>query len=211
VRQRPGESLCSFIQRFSQVRNTISCISNASVIVTFRQGVRDEKMLEKLTMHDIQDVAELFSPANKCARAAEGRAWHAQPTLKVGKGAKPEASTAAQGGGRKNNKKKKAGGSNQPLAGAPTAAVAATAAGGGQGPRGDECPHQAFDSDDRGVRCPVHNSTSHNVEECREIKKLVEQYHDQLKQQRGDGVPSRQREGKQNANPEEDKEDGMGF
>jgi hypothetical protein len=57
----------------------------------------------------------------------------------------------------------------------------------------------------------VHNSTSHNIEECREIKKLAEQYHDQLKQQRGDGVPSRQREGKQNANPEEDKEDGMVF
>jgi hypothetical protein len=91
-------------------------------------------MLEKLTMHDIQDVAELFSPANKCARAAEGRAWHAQPTLEVGKGAKPEASAAAQGGGRKNNKKKKASGSNQPLAGAPTAAVAATATSGGQGP-----------------------------------------------------------------------------
>jgi hypothetical protein len=36
VRQRPGESLRSFIQRFSQVRNTIPHISNASVVVTFR-------------------------------------------------------------------------------------------------------------------------------------------------------------------------------
>jgi hypothetical protein len=34
--------------------------------------VRDEKMLEKLITHDIQDVTELFSQANKCARAAEG-------------------------------------------------------------------------------------------------------------------------------------------
>jgi hypothetical protein len=31
--------------------------------------VRDEKMLEKLTMHDIQDIAELFSLADKWARA----------------------------------------------------------------------------------------------------------------------------------------------
>jgi hypothetical protein len=31
--------------------------------------VRDEKMLEKLTMHDIQDVTELFSLADKCTRA----------------------------------------------------------------------------------------------------------------------------------------------
>jgi hypothetical protein len=51
----------------------------------------------------------------------------------------------------------------------------------------------------------------HNAEECREIKKLVEQYHKQLKQQRGDGVPSHQWEGKQNSDPEEDKKDGMGF
>jgi hypothetical protein len=35
VRQRSGESLRSFIQRFSQVRNTIPHISNASVVVTF--------------------------------------------------------------------------------------------------------------------------------------------------------------------------------
>jgi hypothetical protein len=57
VQQRPGESLRSFIQWFSQVRNIIPRISNASVVVTFRQGVRDEKMLEKLATHNIQDVA----------------------------------------------------------------------------------------------------------------------------------------------------------
>jgi hypothetical protein len=53
MRQRPGESLCFFIQRFSQVRNTIPHISNASVVVVFHQGVRDEKMLEKVATHDI--------------------------------------------------------------------------------------------------------------------------------------------------------------
>jgi hypothetical protein len=50
-----------------------------------------------------------------------------------------------------------------------------------------------------------------STEECREIKKLTEQYHEQLKQQRGNGTPSRQREGKQKVDPEEDKEDRMGF
>jgi hypothetical protein len=64
----------SFIQRFSQVRNTIPRISYASIVVAFCQGVRDEKMLEKLTMHDIQDVTELFSLADKCTRAIEGHA-----------------------------------------------------------------------------------------------------------------------------------------
>jgi hypothetical protein len=57
----------------------------------------------------------------------------------------------------------------------------------------------------------MHNSTCHSAEECQEIKKLTEWYHEQLKQQRGDGVPSRQWEGKQKVDPEEDKEDGMGF
>jgi hypothetical protein len=36
----------------------------------------------------------------------------------------------------------------------------------------------------------------HSTEECWEIKNLVEQYHEQLKQQCGDGAPSRQQEGK---------------
>jgi hypothetical protein len=44
-----------------------------------------------------------------------------------------------------------------------------------------------------------------------EIKKLAEQYREQLKQQRYEGAPSRQWEGKQKEDPEEDKEDGLGF
>jgi hypothetical protein len=42
----------------------------------------------------------------------------------------------------------------------------------------------------------VHNSTCHSAEECREIKKLIEQYHEHLKQQHNDGAPSCQRDGK---------------
>jgi hypothetical protein len=36
--------------------------------------VRDEKMLKKLATHDIQDAAELFTLADKWAKASEGRA-----------------------------------------------------------------------------------------------------------------------------------------
>jgi hypothetical protein len=85
IQQRPGESLRSFVQRFSQVHNTIPRISNASVVVGFCQGVRDEKMLEKLATHDVQDVSALFILADKCAKAAEGRAWHS-PTAQAAKG-----------------------------------------------------------------------------------------------------------------------------
>jgi hypothetical protein len=79
----------------SQVHNTIPRISNASIVVAFHQGVRDEKMLKKLATHDIQDITELFSLVDKCARAAEGHAWHNSPAPEAGKGTKPEMSTAA--------------------------------------------------------------------------------------------------------------------
>jgi hypothetical protein len=129
IQQCPGESLRSFVQRFSQVRNIIPRISNASVVVAFCQGVRDEKMLEKLTTHDIQDVSTLFSLVHKCAKAPEGHAWHS-PVTQVAKGwSKPNAGTQAQGGGNGNNNKKKKADGNQSLAGAPTAIAAATAVG----------------------------------------------------------------------------------
>jgi hypothetical protein len=44
------------------------------VVDAFHQGVRDEKMLKKLTTHDIEDVSALFNLADKCAKAAEGHA-----------------------------------------------------------------------------------------------------------------------------------------
>jgi hypothetical protein len=147
VQQRPGESLRSFIQWFSQVQNTIPHISNAYVVVTFRHGMRDEKMLEKLATHEVKNVSKLFSLADKCVRAAEGCAWHSQPTPEVGKAGKPEVDAAAQSSGKNMNRKKK------------------------------KC--QPSDSDEGGPWCPVNNSRHHSAEECREIKKLMAQLHEQ--------------------------------
>jgi hypothetical protein len=79
VRQEPGETLRTFISRFTKVRGTIPHISDASIITAFRQGVRDEKMLEKLATHDVETVSTLFALANNCAKAAEGGAWHSTP------------------------------------------------------------------------------------------------------------------------------------
>jgi hypothetical protein len=183
VQQRPEESLRSFIQRFSQVRNTIPHISNASVVVAFRQGVRYEKMLEKLATHNVQDVSALFSLADKCARAIEGRAWHSPAAPGSKEASKPNASTSAQGVSGRGKKKKKAGGS-QSLAGVPTAAAVAAAANGGRGgQRSDKRPRQPSNSDEGGAKCPVHNSTRHTVSEPREIKKLAEQFREKMQQQ----------------------------
>jgi hypothetical protein len=95
IQQRPGESLCSFVQRFSQVHNTIPHISNDYVVVAFRQGVRDEKMLEKLATHNIQDVSALFSLTDKCAKAVEGRSWHSPVAQEVKGESKPNAGAPA--------------------------------------------------------------------------------------------------------------------
>jgi hypothetical protein len=83
VRQEPRETLRAFISRFTKVRGTIPRISDASIITAFCQGVRDEKMLDKLATHDVETVSTLFTLADKCARAAEGRAWHSAPQTGV--------------------------------------------------------------------------------------------------------------------------------
>jgi hypothetical protein len=200
VQQRPRESLRSFIHRFSWAWNTIPRISNASVVVAFQQGMKDKKMLEKLATHDVQDISELFILADKCARAVEGRVWHSHPTPEAGKAGKLVADAAAEGSGKK---KKKADDKDKPLTSAPIAT--ATSTGGGHG-----C--QPSTSDEGGQWCPVHNSKCHNNEECREIKKLVEQFHEQQKlQPRRDGTTPWQWEGKQKVVPKDDKDEEMEF
>jgi hypothetical protein len=102
--------------------------------------VRDEKMLEKLATHDVQDVSELFNLANKCTRATEGRVWHLQLALEAGNVGKPDADAAALSRGKNKKKKKKASGNNKPLAGAPAIATAAVVAGQSSGSCGDKKP-----------------------------------------------------------------------
>jgi hypothetical protein len=65
VRQEPGETLRAFISRFTKVRGTIPRISDGSIITAFHQGVRVEKMLEKLATHDVETVTTLFPLTDK--------------------------------------------------------------------------------------------------------------------------------------------------
>jgi hypothetical protein len=159
VRQEPREALWMFISRFTKVRGTIPRISYASIIMAFRQGVRDEKMLEKLATHDVETVSTLFALADKCARATEGRAWHSAPQT-----------GAAQTGGsgavpRDGKNKKKGRGHEKPRS---TALVVAAATGG----RGD---HNKRPRPQRGNSgsCPVHPNSRHSTTECREIINLT--------------------------------------
>ena len=47
-------------------------------------------MLEKLATHEVESVTTLFSLADKCARAAEGRAWHSAPKTETPRLVAPE-------------------------------------------------------------------------------------------------------------------------
>jgi hypothetical protein len=160
VWQEPRETLRKFISRFTKVRGTIPRISDASIITTFRQGVRDEKMLEKLATHDVETVPTLFAMADKCTRAAEGRAWHSAPQTE-----------AAQSGGLgavpRDGKKKKKKDRDYQKSWSTALVVAATT--GGQG------NHNKRPRSQRGNigSCPVHPNGRHSAAECHKIFDLA--------------------------------------
>jgi hypothetical protein len=59
-------------------------------------------MLVKLATHDVETVPTLFALADKCARAAEGHAWHSAPQTGA---AQSGGSGAALRDGKKKKKK----------------------------------------------------------------------------------------------------------
>jgi hypothetical protein len=178
VRQEPGETLRTFISRFTKVRGTIPHISDASIITAFRQGVRDEKMLEKLATHDVETVSTLFALADKCARAAEGRAWHLAPQTR-------EAQTGGSGTiAQDGKKKKKKNHSHEKLHS--TALVVAAATEG----RGDRNKCTRPQRGNRGS-CPVHPNDRHSATECHEIIDLTKRVSAWREQSSGDGSPPR--------------------
>ena len=125
-------------------------------------------MLEKLATHEVESITTLFSLADKCARAAEGRAWHSAP--QDGDAKAGGSGATAQGGGKK--KKNKNRGCGEPQAGGPVAAAtapAAAAAAGGQNAHGKRPRPQGGS----GGSCPVHPTTRHSAADCREIQKLA--------------------------------------
>jgi hypothetical protein len=176
VRQELGETLWAFIARFTKVRRTIPRISDASIITAFRQGVCDEKMLEKLATHDVETVTTLFALADKCARAAEGRAWHLAPQTGV---TQTGGSGPATKGGSK--KKKKNCGHERPQSAAPIVAAAT----GGRNERNKRPWPQGGNSGS----CPVHPNSRHNASECREIIKLAKRVSERHEQASRDGSP----------------------
>jgi hypothetical protein len=114
--------------------------------------------MEKLATHDVETVTMLFALADKCARAAEGRAWHSAPQTGVTQtgGSGP----ATQGGSKKKNH-----GHERPQ----SIATVAAATTGGRNERNKRPRPQGGNSGS----CPVHPNSRHSASECREIIKLA--------------------------------------
>jgi hypothetical protein len=180
VRQEPGETLQTFISRFTRVRGTIPRISDASIITAFRQGVRDEKMLDKLATHDVETVTTLFALADKCAKAAEGRAWHSAPQTRV---AQTSGSGAVAQDGKKKKKKKKNHGSERP----PSAALVVAAVTGGRNEH-NKCPRPQRGNSGS---CPIHPNSRHSIVECCEIIELAKRVSERHEQTSKDSSPPR--------------------
>jgi hypothetical protein len=174
VKQEPEETLQAFISRFTKVWGNIPRISDASIITAFRQEVHDEKMLEKLATHDVETITTLFALADKCARAAEGRAWHSAPQTGV-------AQTGGLGAVAQDSKKKKKKnfGHERPQTAAP---IVATAAGG----RSERNKHPRPQGGNSGS-CPMHPNSRHSVMECQEIIKLMKRVSERREQTSMDG------------------------
>jgi hypothetical protein len=139
-------------------------------------------MLEKLATHDVETVTTLFALADKCSRAAEGRAWHSAPQTRV-------AQTGGSGAVTQDGKKKKKNcGHERPHTVAPVVAAAT----GGRNERNKRPRPQGGNS---GL-CPMHPNSLHSASEYREIIKLTKRVSERRKQTSKDGSPPRRRPGK---------------
>jgi hypothetical protein len=185
VRLETEETLRAFISCFTKVCGTIPHIFDASIITAFCQGVRDEKMLEKLATHDLETVPTLFALADKCARATEGRAWHSVLQTQV-------TQTGGSGAVAQDGKKKK---KNRDHERPQTAALVVAATADGQSEHNKRPRPQGSNSGS----CPVHPNSRHSATDCREIIKLAKCVSERREQTSKDGSRSRCRPGKERA------------
>jgi hypothetical protein len=140
-------------------------------------------MLDKLATHNVETVTTLFALADKCARAAEGRAWHSAPQTGV-------TQTGGSSAVSQDGKKKKKNRGHEKLQ---TAALIVSAAAGHRSERNKRPRPQGGNSG----TCPMHPNSRHSASECREIIKLVKRVSEGREQSSKDGSPPSRRPGKE--------------
>jgi hypothetical protein len=183
VRQEPGETLRTFISRFTRVRGTIPRISDASIITAFHQGCVMKRcwrswprMTWKLSPRSLLWPTSAPGPL----RAGHGTRHH-RPGLPRRVAQVPSLRTAKR---RKKNR-----GSER----SPSAAPVVAAATGGRNKRNKHPRPQRGNSGS----CPVHPNRRYNAMECREIIELAKRVSERREQTSKDGSPPRRRPGKE--------------
>jgi hypothetical protein len=73
IRQKHDESLRDYVKRFYNVRNTIPYIQNIEIINVFRNGVRNIKTVEEITMKKPKTVVDLLTVTDVCIEASEAQ------------------------------------------------------------------------------------------------------------------------------------------
>jgi hypothetical protein len=126
----------------------------------------------------VETVPTLFALADKCARAAEGHAWHSAPQTGA---AQSGGSGAVPRYGKK--KKKKDHDYQKPW----STALVVAAATRGQGDRNKRPRPQRGNSGS----CPVHPNGRHSAAECREIIDLMKRVSERREQSSEDGSAPR--------------------
>jgi hypothetical protein len=136
----------------------------------------------------VETVSTLFTLADKCARAAEGRAWHSAPQTGVDQ-------VGGTGPVSQNGKKKKNRGYEKPQFAAPTVATTTR----GRGKHNKRPRPQGGNSGS----CPVHPNALHSALECREIIKLTKRVSERHEQSSKDGSSPHRRPAKERVDDDE--------
>jgi hypothetical protein len=142
-------------------------------------------MLEKLATHDVETIPTLFALADKCARAAEGHAWHSVP----------QTGAARSDVVSRDDKNKKNHGYERLQVAAPTVAATAT----GRGERNKRPRPQGSNS---GL-CSVHPNAHHGTSECHEIIRLAKRVSERRKHPSKGGTPPCHRPSKERVDNDE--------
>jgi hypothetical protein len=131
----------------------------------------------------VETVTTLFALADKCARAAEGRAWHSAPQT-------GDAQTGVSGVVTQDGKEEEE--ESRPREAVVCCSGRRTATGG----RNERNKRPRPQGGNNGS-CPVHPNSRHSAAECREIIKLAKRVSERREQTSKDGSPSRRRPGKE--------------
>ena len=73
LRQKEGETLRKYLQRFNKVHRNILNIHPAAVVASFQSNMCNRRIRSKMNVRLPKTVKELYTLVDKCARMEEGR------------------------------------------------------------------------------------------------------------------------------------------